>query len=306
MRCTLLGTGTSHGIPVIACDCACCRSADSRDTRFRCSMWVTDGGSTENPETSVLVDIGPDFRSQALRFGIRKVDAVLLTHGHADHMNGMDDIRIFSHTGSREPSGADGRQKVHPETAGAGLPVYGNAATLRDLRERFSYVFRPCREGGGKPKLRAEDCGGFRADSPLRVGRLDIIPVPIRHGSLDVSGWLIGQGGKYVAYLTDCNMVPQASMDILDRFGGRIEHLVVDGLRERGHSTHFSFAEAASVAVRIGARHSWFTHICHDMTHARIEEHISGLASSGSALASFLSSGRTVAPAYDGLVLELA
>ena len=290
MRCTLLGTGTSHGIPVIACDCDCCRSQDSKDKRYRCSMWITDGATPLDSATSILIDIGPDFRSQALHFGIRKIDAVLLTHGHADHMNGMDDIRIFSHTCSLEPPSQDGVQRVHPETKGQGLPIYGNATTLQDLHERFSYVFKPVLEGGGKPKINTVDCSLYSVEYPLEVGSLSIIPVPLIHGSLETVGWLLGKGNKYVAYLTDCNSIPKTSMDLLRRFSGKIEHLVIDGLRRRPHSTHFSFSQAAEVADKIGAKHNWFTHICHDMTHVQIEQCFKN---------------QNIAPAYDGLVIEI-
>lgn len=290
MRCTLLGTGTSHGIPVIGCDCECCRSSDPHDKRSRCAMWVTDGESSDNPKTSILIDVGPDFRNQALRFGIKKLDAVLLTHGHADHLNGIDDIRIFSHTSSCEPPDENGNQRVHPETEGEGLPVYANINTLNDLHNRFSYVFMPSKEGGGKPKVHTIDCSDYSVEKPLLIDDISIIPIPMLHGSLETTGWLLGQNDKYVAYLTDCNKIPDSSMEILKTFSGKIEHLIIDGLRNRPHSTHFSYAEAGATASMISAGHSWFTHICHDMTHKKIER-------------SFAS--QNIAPAYDGLVLEI-
>lgn len=287
MRCEFLGTGTSHGIPVIGCTCHCCSSSDSRDKRFRSSLWITEGDS-HAPTTSILIDMGPDFRSQALKSTINRLDALLLTHGHADHLNGLDDIRIFSHTGSKAPPADDGQTKVYPETEGEGLPVYGNSGTLQDVRQRFSYIFQPVMEGGGKPKVKTIDCSAFSEDNPLEIGGLSIIPVPLLHGKLETTGWLILQDYdknerienqragpcRGIVYLTDCNQVPQSKLAMLRRFGPCLHHVVVDGLRQRPHSTHFSYDEALDVALEIGGRHNWLTHLCHDMTHAQVQGYL--------------------------------
>lgn len=292
MQCTLLGTGTSHGIPVIACNCECCLSSDSKDKRLRTSLWVTEKTDGGKIKTSVLIDIGPDFRMQALRFGINKVDALLLTHGHADHLNGLDDIRIFSHTCSKEPPAKDGTQRVYPETKGKGLPVYGNATTLKDVHTRFDYIFKPVMEGGGKPKICTIDCSRYNLENPLQINSLSIIPVPMKHGAIDSTGYLIRKDNKSIAYLTDCSFISEESINLLHSAGGTICHLIIDGLRSRTHTTHLSFEEALVYAKKIGAKKTWLTHICHDMTHKQIKDYLSIRQSEAE-------------PAYDGLVLTL-
>jgi len=304
MRCTFLGTGTSHGIPVIACDCDCCKSTDFRDKRMRSSLWITDG-DFNNPETSILIDIGPDFRSQALKFNIKKLDALLLTHSHADHLNGLDDIRIFSHTCSLEPIAEDGTKKEHPETFGDGLPVYGNNVTIQDLQHRFSYIFKPTKEGGGKPKIRAIDSSCFTTDFPLQINNVTLIPVPLFHGSLETCGWIIQNTltKKCFIYLTDCNFIPKESINLLNKFHGKIECLVIDALRQRKHTTHFSFDEALEISLKIKSKQILFTHICHDLMHFQIQNYISDKIQTTSSL-SELNNVESIAPAYDGLYLE--
>lgn len=294
MRCTFLGTGTSHGIPVIACACPCCRSTDSRDKRFRSSFWITDSGGYGHAPVSILIDIGPDFRLQALKFKITSLDALLLTHGHADHLNGLDDIRIFSRISFREQTAGK------PGSAVQGIPVYGDSETLKDIHNRFSYIFQPVMEGGGKPKIHLEDCRQFSAEHPLKLGRLEFTPVPMKHGSLDTTGWIVSNGSAAVAYLTDCNYIPPETMELLTRYRN-LEHLVIDGLRERPHSTHLSFLEALEYGAKTGARHIWLTHICHDMKHREIQNYIAGKLASVPGLAPLTAGGRTVEPAYDGL-----
>ena len=139
MKMTLLGTGTSHGVPVIGCSCNTCTSKDPHDSRYRTSAFI-------EPE-NLLIDTGPEFRLQALRKGIKKISAVFLTHSHSDHLNGLDDLRTFSHTDVP-------LSKSSSETEGDGLPVYADSRTVGDIKRRFDYVFRPPKEGGGKPKLK--------------------------------------------------------------------------------------------------------------------------------------------------------
>jgi phosphoribosyl 1,2-cyclic phosphate phosphodiesterase len=268
-------------------------------------MWITDGDFS-GPTTSILIDIGPDFRSQALKSSINRLDALLVTHGHADHLNGLDDIRIFSHTGSQAPSDHNGVARVYPETAGEGLPLYGNSITLQDVRQRFSYVFQPMMEGGGKPKLKTIDCSGFSEENPIVIGDISIIPIPMLHGRLETTGWLLLKGYKGngegpcrgIAYLTDCNKLPQKSLELLRGFGPVIQHLVIDGLRQRPHSTHFSYDQALDVALEIGAGQSWLTHLCHDMNHQQIQDYLADRISQ-------LGRNFQCQPAYDGLVLEV-
>jgi phosphoribosyl 1,2-cyclic phosphate phosphodiesterase len=282
MTLTLLGTGTSHGIPVIGCSCAVCASKDGRDKRDRASAFVRGGGA------SVLVDAGPEFRHQALARGITAIDAVLITHSHADHIHGIDDLRIFS--GSR-PQSSESRP----------LPLYANARTLRDIHARFSYIFEPALEGGGKPTISMNGCEEFTPESPLVVGGLRITHIPMRHGSLTSAGWVFTEtrrGGERVsiAYLTDCDEISAKSIERIHSAAlsrGRLAHVVLDALRVRRHSTHFCFDEALDCAARINGERTWLTHICHDMSHEQITAYCAGRGAN------------TVRPAYDGLILEV-
>lgn len=233
MEALFLGTGTSHGVPMIGCDCAVCRSTDPRDSRLRPSLYLKcDDG------LRVLVDTTPDLRQQALRYDLRKVDAVLYTHSHADHILGLDEVRRYNHM------------------TRAALPMYGDAATLADIRRMFSYVFAPnAAKGGGVPDLRLNTIVG-----PFCLGRTEIRPLTVLHGGRPVLAFRIGG----FAYLTDCNEIPEATMAQLEG----LEVLVLDALRRKRHPTHFSIDQAVAVAQRLGARQTLFTHCCHDLGHA--------------------------------------
>ena len=217
---------------MIGCDCGVCRSPDPRDSRTRPSIALAlDDG------TVVLVDTTPDLRTQALRHDLRRVDAILFTHAHADHIMGLDEVRRYNML-TRQP-----------------VPVYGDATTLADLRRTFAYVFAPdAPKGGGVPDLRLWTIGGA-----FMIGRQDVVPVPVRHGPWQVLGFRFGS----FAYLTDCNEVPASSMALLEG----LDCLVLDALRHRPHPTHFTLAQASVVAGRIGARRTFFTHISHDLGH---------------------------------------
>lgn len=232
MRITFLGTGTSHGVPMIGCDCSTCLSTDPRDTRLRPSIFVETAGAR------VLVDAGPDLRAQALRHQIARVDAILFTHGHADHILGIDDVRRFN------------------ALMGGSMPCFGDAATLADIRSTFGYVFAPATpKGGGLPLLDLREIEG-----PFGIADLDVTPVPVHHGSRPILGFRFGA----FAYLTDCNRIPDASWPLLQG----LDVLVLDALRIRPHPTHFSLDEAVATAARIGAPRTFFTHMCHDLQHA--------------------------------------
>jgi len=216
---------------MIGCDCATCRSTDPRDRRLRPSIYI------ETTDARLLVDAGPDLRAQALTHDIRRVDAILFTHGHADHILGMDDLRRFNAL----QQGA--------------IPCFGDAHTLLDIRRTFCYVFDPATpKGGGLPQLEL-----FQVLGTFCVARSQVVPVPLLHGKRAILGYRIGA----FAYLTDCSRIPDESWPLLDG----LDVLVIDALRERPHPTHFSLAEAIDAATRIGARQTWFTHMCHDLRH---------------------------------------
>jgi phosphoribosyl 1,2-cyclic phosphate phosphodiesterase len=233
LRVTFLGTGTSTGVPSISCSCEVCTSENPRDKRLRPSVHLAWEGA------SVLIDTSTDLRQQALRHAIRRVDAVLYTHAHADHILGMDDLRIYNW-----------RQR-------APVPLYGSAETFAALRKTFWYVFEDVQRGGGLP---AVDLNVI--DGPFELlGRM-IVPVPVTHGSLPVLGFRIGR----FAYLTDLNEIPESSYSRLED----LDVLVLDALRRTPHPTHLSLEESIREAVRIGARKTLFTHIAHDLLHERI------------------------------------
>jgi phosphoribosyl 1,2-cyclic phosphate phosphodiesterase len=231
VRITFLGTGTSHGVPMIGCDCGTCLSTDPRDARLRPSIWVESGTA------SVLVDAGPDLRQQSLRHGIRRVDAILFTHGHADHILGIDDLRRFNAV-MEQP-----------------MPCYGDSQTLDDIRKTFHYVFDPATpRGGGLPALDL-----LLVDGPVTVGDLRAQPIPLWHGSRPILGYRFDR----FAYLTDCNRLDDRAWPLLED----LDVVVLDALRDRPHPTHFSLAEAIEIARRIGARRTLFTHMCHNLPH---------------------------------------
>lgn len=244
LKVTLLGTGTSHGVPMIGCDCATCQSPDPRDKRSRPSILIerlgeqTTGRALQDQVRHILVDTSTDLRAQALAHNLRRVDAILYTHGHADHILGFDEVRRFN---------------VLQRSA---VPAYADARTVADLRRAFAYVFTPViQKGGGIPQVSLSTIGG-----PFTLGGLDIVPVPLMHGRLPILGYRVGS----FAYLTDCNAIPDESWPLLTG----VRTLVLDALRERPHPTHFTVAEALEAAARIGAERTYFTHICHDLPHA--------------------------------------
>jgi len=228
-----LGTGTSHGVPTIGCECGVCRSSDPRDKRTRSSIYVVC-----DDDERVLVDTTPDLRTQALREDIRRVDAVLFTHTHADHVMGLDETRRFN------------------MLSGRAIPVYGDGPALDDIRQMFKYAFVPgAPKGGGVPDLRLFPLGG-----PFCLGRTEVMPLSIHHGPWNILGFRMGR----LAYLTDCNGIPAESWS---RLHG-VEVLVLDALRRTPHPTHFTLDEAMAVARRLGAPQTYFTHIAHDLGHA--------------------------------------
>jgi phosphoribosyl 1,2-cyclic phosphate phosphodiesterase len=230
---TFLGTGTSHGIPVIGCGCAVCTSSDPHNRRYRPSVVVDWRGKR------ILVDTPPELRLQLLRAEVTHLDGLLFTHTHADHLFGLDDVRVFN------------------ARSGEALSVYGTAEVLDRIRQQFFYAFVDTPLAGGKPQLNLRPIQ--LTDRPFDVAGLPVQPIPVLHGPTPVLGFRFGN----VAYVTDTNHVPEASYALLQD----LEVLVLDALRERPHPTHFSVAEALAVVDRVKPRRAYFTHICHDLDH---------------------------------------
>ncbi|MEO5740297.1 MAG: MBL fold metallo-hydrolase [Vicinamibacterales bacterium] len=231
-RVTFLGTGTSHGVPMIGCECATCRSADPRDRRLRPSVVI----AIENGPT-LLIDTSTDLRQQALTHRLSRVDAILFTHSHADHVMGMDEIRRFN---------------VLQKQA---IPAYADATTAEDIRRTFSYAFAPpAQKGGGVPQIELTTI-----DGALTVEGIAVTPVPIWHGKRPILGYRLGA----FAYLTDCSGIPDASWPLLEG----LDVLVLDALRHRPHPTHYTVADALTAIERIQPGRALLTHICHDLPH---------------------------------------
>jgi phosphoribosyl 1,2-cyclic phosphate phosphodiesterase len=236
MRLTFLGTGTSHGVPVIGCDCAVCRSPDPRNRRLRTSVLM------ESAATTLLVDAPPDFRQQALRAGLRGVDAVLLTHTHADHVFGLDDLRVFS--------GSDRR-----------LPIFGSPESIADVARIFPYACAEQPRWPGVPRFALQPVKPFQQ---FEMGDLKVQSLPVRHGFMTVFGFVFN---RQIAYLTDCNAVPPETIAAIRG----VPVLVLDALRPRPHPTHLTIAEALEVARQVNAKLTLFTHMTHEVDHGPAE-----------------------------------
>jgi len=240
MRVTFLGTGTSHGIPMIGCDCAVCRSDNPRNKRLRPSVYV------EYDNQCVLVDATPDFRTQALRANLRRVDAVLMTHTHADHMFGLDDLRSFGVRMGRK------------------MPVYGSPHSIETIQRTFPYA---CTETPAWPGLPSFELHTLQPHQDFDVGALKLRVLPLLHGKMTVYGF---QFGRDMAYVTDCNVVPA---EVVAAIRG-VTVLVLDALRHRPHPSHLTFDQARALAEQVNAKLTLFTHMCHEAEHEAVEREL--------------------------------
>ncbi|MEO0475023.1 MAG: MBL fold metallo-hydrolase [Planctomycetota bacterium] len=269
---TFLGTGTSAGVPMIGCDCPVCTSSDPRDRRDRSSVvlrypradWSEDSGLPR--QTTVLIDASPDMRHQSIRHGVDWLDMLFLTHAHADHILGIDDLRRFN-------SVVDGP-----------IEFYAEPEVIQSVRRMFNYIFKDEHhyENAFVAKLIPLPIGPGQV---IEVGRAKWTPIRLLHGRLPILGYRIDWNGRSIAYCTDCSTIPHETLAQMEG----LDVLVLDGLRERHHPTHMTLDRACEFALEIGARQTYLTHIAHDHSHAELLERLP----------------EGVEPAYDGLTLSL-
>ncbi|MDR7130839.1 phosphoribosyl 1,2-cyclic phosphate phosphodiesterase [Algoriphagus sp. 4150] len=243
MKITFLGTGTSQGVPVIGCDCPVCNSLDFRDKRFRASVYIQIG------KLSVVIDTGPDFRSQILRAGITELDAVIYTHEHKDHTAGLDDIRPFNFKQQKD------------------MPIFGRLQVLEQIKREFAYIFSGKRYPG-VPQVETVEID----ENPFTIEGVTITPIPVLHYKLPVLGFRIGD----FTYITDANYIPEDSFKLIEG----TEILVINALQKESHISHFTLGEAVEVARKIGAKQTYFTHISHKLgLHDSVDQELpEGLA----------------------------
>ncbi len=235
VKITVLGSGTSTGVPTIGCHCDVCRSTDPRDKRLRPSILVSYGGH------HVLIDATPDFRAQALRAGFERLDAILFTHEHADHIMGLDDVRPFN---------------FHQR---APIPIYASERTMAAIHRAFRYVFDGEEKKTAVPQLESHMLNGASVD----LFGIEFTPIALLHGQAPIYGFRFGDA----AYLTDHSEIPDASLAQLRG----LDVLFLDALRYKPHPTHSTVDRSIATAEQLAARRVFFTHICHDLAHARTE-----------------------------------
>jgi phosphoribosyl 1,2-cyclic phosphate phosphodiesterase len=238
MKLQFLGTGTSVGVPMIGCGCAVCRSPDPRNRRRRTSLYLQSGG------LHVIVDTTPDFREQALIYGIPRVDVILFTHSHADHIFGLDDVRRFN--------------TIQDEV----IPAYAHGSSIADLRRIFDYIGTEKVHGHYRPQIEFRTITG-----PFDLGGLHVVPLPVVHDEKPTLGFLFEEHGCRVGYVPDCLQMDPATVERLQ--GADV--MVLDALRHRPHRTHLTVEQSVAILERIGAKQSFLIHMCHDLDHALTE-----------------------------------
>jgi phosphoribosyl 1,2-cyclic phosphate phosphodiesterase len=232
MKITILGCGTSSGVPLIGCPCEVCRSTNPKNKRTRSSVLLSNNGK------NILIDTSTDLRYQSLKNRVNHIDAVLYTHSHADHIHGIDDMRAFNFA------------------SGALIPCYGNKNTVNTIKNIFQYLFHKNPNGSAVPLLE------FRVvDSPFNLHGITIIPVPVLHGSIPILGYRIGN----MAYITDCSHIPEQSEKMLKN----LDLLILDSLRHKPHPTHFNIEKAIEVSKGLHPQRTVFTHLTHDLDYEK-------------------------------------
>lgn len=234
MEIVLLGTGSSTGTPVIGCNCPTCLSTDPRNKRTRSSAAIT----TDTGEV-ILIDTSPDLRLQALREGIVRVDAVLYTHAHADHLNGIDDLRNFCYLQKQA------------------IPIFGNEPTISSVQQRFAYAFAPAGAHWNKPVLTAHP-----VEDGVGIDAAKVTPIPVMHGRQEILGYRINN----MAYITDVSLICDESMGLLKG----LKLLFLDCLHYQPHNTHFHFEKSLEVAQKIDAEHTYFIHMTHQVEYGAL------------------------------------
>jgi phosphoribosyl 1,2-cyclic phosphate phosphodiesterase len=236
MLVTLLGTGTSHGVPVLGCNCPTCTSADSHDCRTRSSVYVQTGGRY------ILIDTATEMRLQTIKNKLTRVDLVLMTHNHADHICGFDDLRRFN------------------ELQAGIIPVYGNHLTLKGIATMFPYIFDGTAQiGGGKPQIDL-----LEISLPFKAAGIEIIPIPVFHGKIAIFGYRIGD----FAYVTDCSYIPPDSLKLLNN----LKLLILGVLRFRPHPTHFNLDQGLGIINLLKPERCLLTHLAHDFQHQEVNQ----------------------------------
>lgn len=238
MKITILGCGTSSGVPTITCDCKTCTSINPKDNRLRCSILI----QTEN-QKNIVIDSSPDFRQQVLRYKIPKIDSLIFTHPHFDHIGGFDDIRPFNYKFGT-------------------IPIYANQITLDGLKSTFKYAFEtPFQTGGGVPEV---EINIINEEQQFSIDGIEFTPILLKHGKMDVLGFRIND----FAYCTDVNFISETSMNKLQN----LDVLILDALRFEKHNTHFTVDEALEIIRILKPKKSYLTHLSHQINYDELSE----------------------------------